>query len=51
MLVLFALVSRRIEKETVVAIDTAQQTPQDYTGKAVGEQKALQPPERIGMLV
>lgn len=33
MLVLFAFVSRKAEKLAVVAIDTAQQTPQDYTGE------------------
>lgn len=33
LLVLFALVSRRMEKNTVEAIDTAQQTAQDYTGR------------------
>lgn len=31
-LVMFALVSRRMEKTTVAAIDTAQQTAQDYSG-------------------
>ena len=32
-LVMFALVSRRMEQTTVAAIDTAQQTSQDYSGK------------------
>ncbi|CAM9629055.1 unnamed protein product [Scytosiphon promiscuus] len=31
MLVMFALVSRKMEMNTVAAIDTAQQTPQDYS--------------------
>lgn len=33
MLVMFALVSRKMEMKTVAAIDIAQQTPQDYSGK------------------
>lgn len=32
MLVIFALVSRYLEKKTVEMIDIAQQTPQDYSG-------------------
>lgn len=35
MLFVFALVSRKAEKLAVEAIDTAQQTPQDYTGTTV----------------
>lgn len=33
-LIVFALVSRKMEKTTVAAIDTAQQTAQDYSGRA-----------------
>ncbi len=50
MLVMFAVVSRRLEKETVAAIDTAQQTPQDYTGKPLGTSFSPRPRSPDGLV-
>lgn len=41
LLVMFALVSRRVERSTVAAIDEAQQTSQDYSGRTQFRKSAL----------